>query len=122
MGSGFLITVPADTTQRTLKVYVGAFGAKGRLEASLSDNSAPAYMNTALANLMGNGPSGVYSITYAAQSAGQTLTIKWTLVQAARADANVPLHAAALTASGANNPPFVSVTGPCQRPPAKPEA
>ena len=38
-GSGFLITAPADTTLRTLSVYVGAFAAAGKFEASLSDNS-----------------------------------------------------------------------------------
>ena len=82
------------------------------MEAFLSDNSAPGYTNTALANLMGNGESGVYSISYAAESAGQTLTIKWTLSQGTRGDANVTLQAAALTAPGANNPPAVSITGP----------
>src|SRR2546428_515494 len=33
--NGFDFTVPASTTQRTLKVYVGAFGAQGELLASL---------------------------------------------------------------------------------------
>jgi len=111
MGSGFQFTVPADTTLRTLKVYVGTFAARGRFEASLSDNSASAYSSTALVN-MGNGPSGVYSISYAAQSAGQTLTIKWTLAMGTRADANVTLQAAALSAPGANNPPVVAITSP----------
>jgi len=101
--SGFQFTVPADTTLRTLKVYVGAFSAKGNFEASLSDNSASAYSDTTLVN-MGNGPSGVYSISYAAQSAGQTLTVKWTLTMPTRPDANVTLQAAALSVPGANNP------------------
>src|SRR6266853_2787089 len=65
LGTGFQFTAPADTTLRTLKVYVGTFSAKGKFEAFLSDNSASAYSNTMLANLMGNGPSGVYSISYA---------------------------------------------------------
>src|SRR5262249_48274416 len=91
---------------------VGAYAARGRFEAFLSDNSAPAYTDISLANQMGNGPSGVYSITYAAQSTAQTLTVKWTLVQTFRADANVTLQAATLTATGANNPPIVSITSP----------
>src|SRR5262249_3165046 len=110
-GSGFQLTVPADTTPRTLKVYVGAFSARGSFEASLSDGSASAYSNSSLVN-MGNGPSGVYSINYAAQSTGQTLTIKWTLATGMAADANVTLQAAALTAPGANNPPAVAITNP----------
>jgi len=109
--SGFQFTVPADTTLRTLKVYVGAFAARGNFEASLSDNGASAYSDPTLVN-MGNGPSGVYSISYAAQSAGQRLTIKWTLSQGFGADANVTLQAAALSAPGANNPPTVAITSP----------
>jgi len=111
-GSGFRISAPADTTLRTLKVYVGAFAARGKLEASLSDNSAPVYSDNTFANQMGNGESRVYSISYAAQSAGQSLTVKWTLSLGFRADANVTLQAAALSAPGVNNPPTVTITSP----------
>ena len=111
VGSGFQFTVPADTTQRTLKVYVGAFNARGKLEVALSDASAPGYTNNALVNV-GNGDSGIYSIDYAAGSAGQTLTIKWTLSQGMGSTPNVTLQAAALTAPGANNPPIVSISSP----------
>ena len=74
---GFEIKAPADTTLKTLKVYVGTYGAKGKFQASLSDLSAPAYVDSSLDNAA-NGPGGVYTINYAARSAGQTLTIKWT--------------------------------------------
>src|SRR4029453_10166646 len=66
--SGFQITAPADTTLRTLKVYVGAFSGKGKFEASLSDNSATPYVDTSFGNQMGNGPSGVYLFTTAPHS------------------------------------------------------
>src|SRR5881396_3931880 len=56
-GAGFQITVPADTATRTLQVYVGAFSARGRFEAYLSDDSAPGYVDTSLFN-HSNGPSG----------------------------------------------------------------
>jgi hypothetical protein len=114
IGSGFQITAPADTALKTLKVYVGAFSARGKFEAFLSDNSAPVYTNTALVN-QGNGESGVYSVTYAAASSGQTLTVRWTLEQAGGPNANtanVTLQAAALSAPGANNPPVVALTSP----------
>src|SRR6266498_5368292 len=45
-GSGFQISAPADTDSRTLKVYVGGYGADGTLEAFLTDASAPGYTNT----------------------------------------------------------------------------
>src|ERR1043166_1843903 len=109
--SGFAIMAPADTALRTLKVYVGAFGARGKFEAYLSDNSAGGYTNTSLFN-MANGPSGVYTIAYAAGAAGQQLIIRWTLTMFVRPDGNVTLQAASLTSSTANNPPFVALTGP----------
>ena len=111
-GSGFQVTAPADTTQRTLHVYVGAFKARGKFEAALSDNSAPLYTDSSLINRMTNGDSAIYSISYSAQSAGQSLTIKWTVSQAFGADANVTLQSAALSIAGANNPPSVAITSP----------
>jgi Bacterial Ig domain len=111
IGSGFQMSAPADTATRTLKVYVGAFKARGQLEAYLSDGSASAYFNSSLVNL-GNGPSGVYTITYSAASAGQQLIVRWTMLMPRGADGNVTLQAAALTSSSANNPPFVALTSP----------
>jgi hypothetical protein len=111
IGSGFQISAPADTATRTLKVFVGAFKARGQLEAYLSDGSANAYINSSLFN-MGNGPSGVYTITYTAAAAGQQLIVRWTLLAPRGADGNVTLQAAALTSSSANNPPSVALINP----------
>lgn len=112
VGTGFELTVPADITERTLKVYVGAYAARGQFEASLSDSSAGPYSDSSFANLNGSGPSGTYTITYAAASASATLHIRWTVQQSDRADGNVTLQAAALTVTGANNPPAVSLKSP----------
>lgn len=112
-GSGFELTVPADTHVRTLQVFVGVYHGKGEFQASLSDDSAAPYSDSSLTNPRGNGPGGVYAVTYAAASAGQTLRIGWTLLPGSgAADANVTLQAAALTSSGANNPPYVTLTSP----------
>jgi hypothetical protein len=111
IGSGFEFTVPADTSARTLKVFVGTFAARARFTASLSDGSAASYTDSSLSN-MGNGPGGFYTITYAANTAGQFLTARWVVSQAFRPDGNATLQAAALTAPGANNPPFVMVRSP----------
>jgi hypothetical protein len=115
IGSGFRITVPAGTNLQTLKVYVGAFAAKGKFTATLSDNSAPDYTNplNQTVNNFANGPSAVYALTYAANFPGQNLTVTYTLEQVQgpnAASANVTLQAATLTAPGANNIPFVSLT------------
>src|SRR4029078_6908464 len=41
--NGFLITAPADTVPRTLKVYVGCYGVQALVQAFLTDFSAPLY-------------------------------------------------------------------------------
>jgi hypothetical protein len=111
LGSGFRITAPADSTVRTLKVFVGVYNGGGLFTARLSDGSAPGYTNTSLANI-GNGPSGVYTLSYSANSTGQTLVVEYTLAAQRGLDPNVTLQAAALSAPNANNPPFVAMITP----------
>jgi hypothetical protein len=112
LGSGFQLQVSADTQSRTLQVFVGAFAAEGRLTASLSDASASGFTNQAIAtvNNLGNGPSGVFTLNYSADSPGQVLTITWTVALARSPSGNVTLQAAALTATNADNPPYISIT------------
>jgi hypothetical protein len=114
LGSGFRFTVPADTTTKTLQVFVGAFNGKGQFTASLSDGSATNFLNglNATVNNHGDGPGGVFTLTFAADSTNQLLTVDWTLETPYGADANVTLQAAALTAPDANNPPLASITSP----------
>ncbi|BDI32088.1 hypothetical protein CCAX7_41390 [Capsulimonas corticalis] len=76
--SYFSFTAPAGTTTHTLKVYIGANGANGTLSAHLSDSSASDYTDTSVAQ----NSNGVYTLTYRAASAGQTLTVKWTNISA----------------------------------------
>jgi len=110
-GSGFEIAVPAGTNARVLKVFVGVFSGSGRFEASLSDGSAPDYVDLSFNNRQ-NGPSRCYALTFAADSSDQTLTVRWTLDGPRGVDANVTLQAATLSAAGANNPPVVMLTNP----------
>ena len=110
-GTGFEFTVPADTTTRTLKVYLGVFTGRGEIEATLSDGSASLYQNNTLSSIMGS-VNREYTFTYAAASASQTLRIRWRLQMGFRPDANVTLHAAALSVLGGNNPPSVLLTNP----------
>jgi hypothetical protein len=93
--NGFQVTVPAGTTARTLKLYVGLWAAGGRLEASLSDGSAPVFTDTSLTNSSGT-TNRVYTLNYKAASAGQTLTVKWTVNATFNTYGNVTLQAATL--------------------------
>ena len=74
VGKGFQITAPADLTQRTLKVYVGGWISGGTLTASLSDGSAPDYVNSSFS---GTGQyNAVYTLSYKAASAGKAINSK----------------------------------------------
>lgn len=80
LNNGFQLTAPASTTPQTLRVYVGVTNAQGKLTATLSDNSASPYTDSAL-NITSGTELGMYTITYNAASSGQTLTITF-VVQA----------------------------------------
>jgi hypothetical protein len=76
IGAGFSFSVPADTTTRSLVVYVGGFNSTGKLTAHLSDSSAVDFVDT---SLTGTGRyDGYYSLVFHAASAGKQLQITWT--------------------------------------------
>jgi hypothetical protein len=71
---GYFFTVPADTTTRTVYVYVGGFSSGSTLTAQLSDGSA------ADITFSFSGPahySDVVAITYNASEPGQTLMLTY---------------------------------------------
>jgi hypothetical protein len=75
LGSGFQITVPADKTEKVLKLYYMGWSCRTRIMATLSDHSAPAFINDSVDDPAGNIAYGVATISFAAGSAGQTLTV-----------------------------------------------
>jgi PKD repeat protein len=104
-GNGFQISAPADTTAHKLIVYVGGWKSAGKLTAHLSDGSAADYVNSSLSKSSGQ-YDGVYTLTYKAASAGQTISLRWTQVSG---PGNVTLQGAALAdASGTQTPPPAS--------------
>ena len=112
-GNGYQLTAPADTTTRTLTMYVGGVRSSGQLTAHLSDGSSVDFVNTATWSSNTGRYDGVYTLTYRAASAGQTLSVKWTL---ASGKGSVSLQGAALvggpTSAGAPPPPASSAC-PC---------
>ena len=100
--SGFQITVPADTTVKTLKIYAGVNG-NATLSASISDDSSPAISDSSVT--AGGEDDKTYSIDFQAGSSGQTLTVTLTLTSAS---GYVALQAAALTP----HLPQVGITSP----------
>ena len=93
LGNGFRLTVPAGVAPMTLRIYVGGWNFQGSLVAHLSDGSAPDYVDTSLAAPPAHGKQGVYSLMFHAASAGQTLTVTYTMQGTA---GGLSLHAATL--------------------------
>lgn len=111
-GNGFQITLPADTASRTATIYAGVYKANAIVTATLSDSSAPAYVNTALLN-SSNSSSAAFTLTYQAGSAGQTLTV--TVVEASPAidpSGNVTVQSVTLQAATAPTPDFTVSVSP----------
>lgn len=75
--NGFQFTVPASPTRRQLRLYVGLYGAQGRLEAALSDGSGAPFTSTALQRVYDNGYA-VYTLIYASRTASADLVVRWT--------------------------------------------
>lgn len=75
LNAGFQITVPADTTNKVLKLYYMGWACRTRLMAALSDNSAPTFIDDSVDDPAGNIAYGVATILFAAASAGQTLFV-----------------------------------------------
>jgi hypothetical protein len=97
VGRGFEIRAPGSPDRRrTLKVFVGAWGARAKLTAELSDGSAPAYSDRSL-SVQNPGGDLVYSIAFQPSSAGQSLVVRWTLDTINRQFGNVTVQAATLS-------------------------
>ena len=95
VGQGFSFTVPATTIAQHLNVFVGVHAGTGQLTASLSDSSAPAYIDSAIP--FGDNSPGVYAIDFAAASPGQTLTVSWLEIAGLDINDNPAIYAATLS-------------------------
>jgi hypothetical protein len=105
LGNGYQLVIPASTTTQYLFLYAGRSGSAYQLEASLSDGPTSAVSVTNAAGSL----QSRFTIAFAANSPGQTMTIKYyqttvngnvTLIAAALASAaTLPLSVAAPTLS-----------------------
>ncbi len=112
VGEGFSFQVPASPQHRRLRVYVATHVGTSTLTASLSDGSAPDFVQDQGNNVSANLP-GVYELHYAADSSGQTLNVRFVLTQGTGAkDSNAQVHAVSLTLpSRIASTPSLSVFG-----------
>jgi hypothetical protein len=93
-GNGFTFTAPAGRSSRTLKLYVGALAARGRLDAKLSTGGGTVVGR--LEQREGSLATAVFVVTYRAPKDG-TLKLTWTTEEAFTSDCGgVALEAATL--------------------------
>lgn len=111
VNNGYEVTVAADETPQLLNIYVGAWAAAVHFEASLSDGSAPAYIDETFSRDALGGANRRYTVIFAASSPGQTLRVKAWVLSTVDINGNVTLQAASL----APVPPL-SVTQPVAAP------
>ncbi len=93
-GNGFALSAPASTATRTLRVYVGVFAARGRLEAKLSTGGgAEVEKLEQRDNAMA---TAVFEVTYRASKDGK-LNLSWVTEETFGGDCSgVALQAATL--------------------------
>lgn len=97
IGNAYEITVPADTAVRTLRLYLSGWSSNSRVDATLSDGSAPAFSQ--VLDDPSNVNNQVVTLTFSAASTGQTLTVRHTLVNDYGVGGNIALQAATLVAA-----------------------
>jgi hypothetical protein len=98
IGEGYTFTVSADASEKTLRVYLGVFGARAKFRAFLNDGSAPA-LEEFFENPNPLEKFKMVTVNFGAASNGQTLTIEVTYEADLGGDgsANVSIQAATLT-------------------------
>jgi hypothetical protein len=108
--AGYEVDVPAAAPTRTLTMYVGAYLATAHFEASLSDGSAPYYVDESFSTSNPNGSDRDYTITYAAPSKGPApyLIVRYWQIEG---EGNITLNATSLQGSIAVNLSLQPVAG-----------
>lgn len=99
VGEGISLVVPADVNEKTLKLYLGLYGARAKLRAYLGDSGAPdAEAIEFIENPLEMTKFKTVTVDFGAAGAGQDLTIEYTLEQvlSGSGDVNLALQAATL--------------------------
>ena len=111
-GDGIRLTVPANSTEKTFKIYLGVTSIRAKLTATLSDDSAVP-VEVFVENSLWIAKSSVVTLNFGAAADGETLTIDYTLVEDIGSDAGgaINLSAATLTEATAAMPTITPDSG-----------
>jgi len=105
LNNGYVLTLPAGTASRTVTIAVGGWASGGTLRATLSDGSAPEYVD--VTPVAADQYVRTYTLTYNATAPTATLAVRWTM---SSGTGNVTLNAVALGTAAAptNRAPVVT--------------
>jgi len=96
LNNGFEINVLTSTTPRTLRVYIGAYKARGKLTASLGGKI---YQDASL-DMIGSSDSlannGIYTLVFSSSVPNQILTVQYTVMASEGSSGFVSLQSATL--------------------------
>jgi hypothetical protein len=93
--NGFSLSVPAASESRVLRIYLGVWQARARLEAKLSGSPTPSHADT-VENAQST-TNLVFTFRFRAGTPHEKLLVKWTVEQAYSAQGNVTFQAATLS-------------------------
>jgi len=102
-GSGFEFSVPAGKAESTLTLYFGGWAFSGGLTATLSDGSAPEFVDVTPEYI--EDAAVVYTLKYKAASDNQHLTISWKVVKNLSIEwgGNISMQGATYETAGTGN-------------------
>jgi hypothetical protein len=105
IGTGFQLTFAASNTlSRTLILQLGYVDVNATVTASLSDGSATEYTNTVSSTSSASADFAIETITYQANSPGQTLTVDYYTTANNGAYDNIAIESASLSAVAVPEP------------------
>jgi hypothetical protein len=90
------ITAPADTSQRTLRVFTDVYFSAATVTAKLSDMLQPGYADSSFVDMIGVANVRIYTFIYTAGSPGQSLVVTLAL-DSVMTNGNLAVPAATLT-------------------------
>jgi hypothetical protein len=96
INNGFSITVPASTTPRTLRVYVGAKLARGEFTASLDGKTFTDATLDMTDDPNSTEANSIYTVVFNGSAANQVLTVRYTAIATNGSNSYVMLQAATL--------------------------
>lgn len=107
---GFVLTGPADPTERVIRIFLAAAQSRILVTAKLSGGEAQYYADTSFAS--NEAAVRTYTFNYAAARRGETLTIEVRLMHARGPAPRLYVLGLSRPATRRNIPPVVSLTNP----------